>query len=394
MNIIYLDNSSTTRPSDQAVSQMMPYFTDKWGVPSVPHLMGQNLFPAIKESYKAIYDLLGASERDKVIFTSSGAEAVNHAMLSGYFDITQPTGKNQFITSSVDEAPQLMALNRLEQLGCLGTVVQVGPSGRLTKELLGDAIGPRTAMVSLSWANGLTGVIQPVEEISSLCKERGIALHLDATHVLGKLYIDIEEIGADLISFSGDLIHAPKGTGGLYIRAGYKCSPFILGGMEQGGYRAGSLNVPLLAALGVAAKEAKEARDFLCMEVARLRNLFEEKLQKEVPEAVFFFQEEERLPHCTAVGFPGVANEALLFLLNSKKVMASIGGGSFQQIGLILASTGVEETLAHSAVSFSLSRETKEEEIEKSVQVIAECYRNLRETSRRIWKGEDSEYGH
>lgn len=393
MKVIYLDNSTTTRPSDEGISNMMPYITDKWGVFSQPHQMGQNLYPVIKESYRALYKLFGASLKDKILFTSSGAEAVNHAMLSGYFDITQSTGKNQFITTSVDEAPQLMVLNRLEQLGCIPTVVQVNSSCRLTKELLGDAIGPRTAMVSISWANGLTGVIQPIDEIASLCKERGIALHLDATHILGKIYFDLEEVGADLISFNGDCIHAPKGTGGLYMRAGYKCSPFILGGMEQGGYRAGSLNVPLLAALGVSAREAEESRDYLCMEIARLRNMLEEKILREISDAVIFFREEERLPHCTAIGFPGVANEALLFLLNSKGVVASIGGGTFQQIGLILASSGVEEVLAHSAISFSLSRETKEDEIEQAAAIVAECYRALRKTSGTILKTGEKPYG-
>ncbi len=374
----------TTRPSDKAISGMIPFFTDKWGSPSAPHQMGQKLFHSLKESYQGIYDLLGASERDTIVFTSSGAEAINHALLSGYFDITSQTGKNQFITSSVDEAPTLMAINRLEQLGCVGTTVQVNKEGRITKEILGDFISPRTAMVSLSWANGLTGVVQPVDEIADLCKERGIVLHLDATHVLGKLFFDLGDVGADLISFNGDHLHAPKGTGGLYIRAGYKCSPFILGGMEQGGFRAGSFNVPGLVGLGIAARETLECRDMLCMEVARLRDLFEEKLKQQIPERVVFFSEQERLPHCTAIGFPGIANESLLFLLNTKGVLACIGGGSFQQIGLILASSGVDEVLAHSAISFSLSRETTEEQVMRAVEIIAECVKILRKTSQNI----------
>lgn len=390
MRPIYFDNSMTTRPSEGAVSGMIPYFTDMWGVPSAPHLMGQNLFSALKESYQAIYDLLGASERDTVVFTSSGAEAINNALMSGYFDITASSGKNQFITSNIDEAPTLMAISRLEELGCVGTSVPVNNSGQVSVEALGDAITPRTAMVSLSWASGLTGVIQPVEEIASLCKERGILLHLDATHVLGKLFFELDGIGADLISFNGDHLHAPKGTGGLYIRSGVKCSPLILGGMEQGGHRAGSYNVPGLVGLGIAAKEALECRDLLCMEVARLRDKLEESIIGEIPESVIFFRDQERLPHCTTIGFPGLANEALLFLLNKKGVLASIGGGSFQQIGLVLAASGVDEGLAHSAISFSFSRETTEDEVNRAAEIIVECAKKLIKTSAYIRKDKDN----
>lgn len=381
MKIIYLDNSTTTRPSERAISGMMPYFTDMWGVPYAPHQMGQNLFPALKESYQAIYTLLGASERDTVVFTSSGAEAVNNALMSGYFDITIPSGKNHFITSNVDEAPALMAINRLEEMGCVGTTIPVDHTGRISVEAVGDVLTPRTAMLSISWANGLTGVIQPVEEIAALCKERGIVFHLDATHVLGKLFFEIESLDADLITFNGDHLHAPKGTGVLYIRSGIKCSPLILGGMEQGGHRAGSYNIPGLVGLGVAASEAIECRDLVCMEVSRLRDKLEQLILNEVDGGMVFFRDQERLPHCTTIGFPGVTNEALLFLLNRKGVLASIGGGSFQQIGLILTASGVEETLAHSAISFSLSRETTENEIDVAAKIIIECVKSLMKTS-------------
>jgi len=376
----------TTRPSEKAVSAMIPFFTDLWGSPSAPHQMGQSLFPFIKESYKALYDLLGASERDLVIFTSSGAEAVNNAILSAYIDIVNTTGKNHFITSKIEDAPSLMAIHRLEELGCVGTLVSISGFGVITPEAFGDVITSRTAMVSLSWANGLTGVIQPIEEIAAICKQRGILLHLDATHVIGKLYFDIETLGADLISFNGDHIHAPKGTGGLWIKSGVKCGPFILGGMEQGGHRAGSYNIAGLVALGVAAKEAVEYRDLFCMEVSRLRDRLECAILEHLPEAVIFFKDQERLPHCTAIGFPGVANEALLYLLNKKGVFAGIGGGSFQQIALVLIASGVKDALASSAISFSLSRETTEEEIDLAVLIIVECVKKLMKTSEYFLK--------
>lgn len=381
---IYLDNSTTTRPSEQVLAKMMLFFTEMWGSPSAPHQKGQELFSAIQDSMKAIYALLGANEKDDLVFTSSGAEAVNQVFFSAYDDIMRTTGKNQFIVSITDEAPAIMSLSRLERFGAVPKTVNVNAQGKIDVETLAESITPRTALVSLSWANGLTGVINPVAEIGTLCQERGIAYHLDATHVLGKLFWELPDIGADFISFNGDNFHAPKGTGGLWIKEGRKCSPFIVGGFEQGGHRAGTLNVPALVGLGKAALEAIDARDLLSIETARLRNKLEEGVKSVFPEAEIFFQNQERLPNCTVIAFPGIANEALLYALNRKGVYASIGGGTFQQIGLVLMASNVEETLAHSAISFSLSRETTENEIQRAVEIIGECAHRLRKISSKL----------
>jgi cysteine desulfurase len=378
---IYLDNSMITRPSETVIAKMLPYLTDMWGTPSAPHQKGQELFPSINESLRAIYALIGAKETDDLIFTSSGAEAINQVILSTYFDITRPTGKNQYITSHIDEAPAIMSIGRLEKIGCVGKMVNANKNGMVTAEAIAEAITPRTALVSLSWANGLTGVINPVSEIAALCHERGIRFHLDATHILGKLFFELEEIGAHLITFNGDQLHAPKGTGGLYIKEGINCSPFIVGGLEQAGHRAGSLNVPALVAMGQAAVEALDTRDLLCTEVARLRDKLEQGIVNEYPQAIAFFCNQERLPHCTTIAFPGIVNEALLYALNRKNVFASIGGGSFQQIGLILANNGIPLPLAHSALSFSLSRETTEDEIDRAIAIIGEAARKLKKVS-------------
>lgn len=378
---IYLDNSTTTRPSTNGISKMLPFLTERWGSPSAPHNMGQQLYPAMEEAYRLIYAMLGAKESDDFVMTSSGAEAVNHVIHSAYYDISRHSGKNQLITSNIDEAPAIMTIGRMEPLGCVGKMADADKSGRVTAQAIADAITPRAALLSLSWANGLTGVINPVKEISKICEDRGIKLHLEASHVLGKIFYELEDVGAHFITFNGDNIHAPKGTGGLYIRSGVKCSPFILGGIEQAGHRAGSLNVPALAALGCAASEAIDSRDLICTETARLRNKLEREIVATIPDTVIFFKDQERVPHITAIGFAGVTNEALLYALNRKGVYANIGGGSFQQIGILLAACGVEESLAHSAISFSLSRETTEDEIDRAVEIIGDCVKRLRKIS-------------
>lgn len=378
---IYFDNSTIARPSEKTVSAMLPFLTDLWGSPTAPHQKGQELYPALKESYRSLYQLLDAKENDTVLFTSSGAEAVNHVIYSTYHDVTLTAGKNQFILSSLEEAPLTFATGRLEQQHCIVKTVKPNKNGLITAQAVADAISPRTAIVSLSWANGLTGVIQPVADIAAICRQRGILFHLDATHILGKLFYELKEIAPDFITFNGDQLHAPKGTGGLYIREGLRCSPFIVGGSEQGGLRAGSLNMPSLAALGFAAKEALDGRDYLCTEIARLRDLLERKLEEAIPGAMPFFRQQERLPHCTTMAFPGVANESLLYMLDRKGLYASIGGGSFQQVAILLTACGVEETLAHSAVSFSLSRYTTDDEIDRAVHIISEAVQHLRHIS-------------
>lgn len=381
---IYLDNSTTSRPSDQAISRMMPFFTEMWGVPSAPHQKGQELIPTLTERYKHLYEALGANAEDQVILTSSGAEAVNHVIWSVYHHITLATGKNQFITSNLDEAPAIMAVSRLDELGCMGKMIEANQDGIITAKAIGDALSARTALVSLSWANGLTGTIQPVADIAAVCRENKILLHLDATHIVGKLYYDLNELQPDFLTINGDVLHGPKGTGLLYIKQGVKTIPFIVGGSEQGGMRAGTFNMPGLVGLAAAAKEAIESRDLLCTEIAHLRNKLETGIVKGFPSAQIFFKDQERLPHCTAITFPGISNEALLFLLNRKGICASIGGGHFQQLGLILGASHVPANLAYSALSFSLSRYTTEEEIERAVTIIVECAQTLAKMSQTM----------
>lgn len=385
-SLLYLDNSTAARPSEKVISAMMPYWTNHWGVPLAPHQKGQELYPAITEFYKALYVFIGATENDQVILTSSGAEAVNHVISSVYRDVTLVTGKNHFLTSKTDEAPAIMAISHLEPFGSVGKMIEVNSQGIVTAQTLADALSPRTALVSLSWANGLTGVIQPIAEIAELCRQRGVLLHIEATHVVGKLFYELKEIDPDFLSFNGDQLHGPKGTGILYIKQGIRCSPFIFGSADQGGMRGGGLNMPALAGLSMATQEALDSRDLLCTETARLRNQLEQGIVKGFPQAVICFKEEERLPQCTTILFPGIANEAMLFALNRRGVCASIGGGNFQQIALILAFSGIEEKLAHSAVSFSLSRYTTEEEIDRSISLVVESAKMLSRFSEELCK--------
>ncbi len=381
---IYLDNSTTSQVSEKALKKMMPFFTDFWGTPLSPHLKGQELQHSIKESYQAIYHFLGAHENDHFVLTSSGTEAVNHVMNSVYRDITMATGKNQFLTAATDEAAAIMTIAQLEKFGCSHRTIEVDASGVVTVEAIAQSISPRTCLISLSWANGLTGVIQPIASIAEFCQQRGILLHVDATHALGKLPINLQEIPIHYLTFNGSQLHGPAGTGGLFIRQGIKCSPFIFGGADQGNLRAGPLNMPALVGLACAVTESQDNLDMICIETARLRNKLEAALLKFFPESICY-RNQIRLPHCTTFLFPGIANEALLLLLNRRKLCASIGGGNFQQLALLLIASGIEEDLAHSAVSFSLSRYTTDEEIDVAIQIIKESVEKLTACSTKIF---------
>ncbi|OJU82011.1 MAG: iron-sulfur protein [Chlamydia sp. 32-24] len=381
---IHLDNNTITKPSKKTIKAMMPYLEDKWGLPTSPYKMGQDLIVDLKGLYKKIYNFLGAKEEDTILFTSSGSEAINQVIWSTYLQIALKTGKNQFITSNVDEAAIILGLSRLEQLDCVVKTTKVNEQGYVTAKEVIEAMTPRTALVSLSWGNGLTGVIQPIAEIADICKERGVLLHIDATHVLGKLYFELEDIEADFISFSGETLHAPKGCGGLYIKNGIKVLPLIVGGNDQAHLRAGALDIPNLSALAQACEELQEARDFITTEISRLRTYFEKEIEKRLANAKVLFKTHNRLPNISVISFEGIINESLLFYLNQKKINATIGGGNFQQLAILLKAYHFDDAIAHSSVSFSLSKDTTAEEIDAAIEIIVECVNHLNKISTTI----------
>lgn len=384
LKTIYLDNATAARPSEITLGKMLPFLSEDWGAVSAPHKFGQKLQPALKNGYQGLYQLLGADDESTIIFTSGGVEAVNHVLFGVYHDVTRSRGKNHFLTAQTDEAAAILTVGRLEQMGCSGKMVPVDKQGHLTVDAVADALSPRTALLSMSWGNGITGVIQPVHEIIDLCRERGVLVHLDATHVLGKVYFELEDVGADFITFDGAPLHAPRGTGALYIRKGVNLPPLLLGGSHQGGLRAGEVDLAGLTALSHASVELLDSRDLLCTETVRLRNLLEEGVKSAYPEAELLFQDTERLPHISVMAFPGISNEALLYALSEQGLCATMGGGGFQQISRLLEAQGLPDTVSQCALSFALSRSTTEEEIETATQWIVETARRLRNYSEFI----------
>jgi len=360
---IYLNNSEGMPLSQGVIDAMATQFSQK-----LPN----------SKALCQIYAAIDASDEDTLVITSSGAEAINHVITSVYFD--GMGSKEHLLVGSTSEAASVMACGRCESFGATSTVVPVNEKGIITAEAVREAMTPRTRLLSLPWVDGLTGVIHPIEEIVSVCRERGVLLHLDITHAIGKLQGNLQ---GDYITFDGAPFGAPVGTGAVLIRQGRLLSPMIQGGVEQAGFRAGGVNGALLAGLGQAAFEAVEKCDFVCTEVARLRDKLEASLVDFVG-AQPLMVEGERLPNCTAMAFPAVCGEALAYALEKAKVAVSIGGGSFQQLKTLLKTCGVESSLANSALSFSLGANNTEEDVLRTVDVITEAVSSLRKLSEQI----------
>ncbi|MBN4066543.1 aminotransferase class V-fold PLP-dependent enzyme [Simkania negevensis] len=382
---IYLDNHRLTSPSPESCKAMLPYLTEKWTDPIAPYAAGVEVASDVRAAYEKIFSFFAAGKDGRFLVTSSGAEAVNHLFSSLFRDLSKVEGKNHFLTSTIEEAPTLMALGRLEEEGAFAQMLAPNSEGVVTAQAVEEAITAKTALVSLSWANGLTGVINPVEEIAEVCRQKKTLLHLEASYLLGKTFFDPEEpLPADILTFESSLLHAPRGTGGLYYANTVPMSPLILGGQEQWGMRGGPLDVAGIVALAKAAEQLDEGLNHMCTEVVRLRNAFEENLLDAVPAAQSLCMDADRLPNTSVIAFPFVSNEALLFALSRKGVFASVGGGKFQRLDRVLQLTGIDAGVAGSALHFSLSRYTTESDIQAAVDKIKEAYHQLSKMSEKI----------
>lgn len=265
--------------------------------------------------------LVGAQESDRFVFTSSGIEALNHVLFAAYLDVTRKTGKNHYVTCQKGILAHTRSFERLQELGCSVTF-----SKNVTLNEISECLTPRTALVSLSWADPLTGeIFEDLCHIAKVCKLRGIIFHVDLTEVIGKGHFPWELCGADVVTFDGEALLAPQGTGALFMREGFDMSPFICGGEEQGGMRGGKINPLLMEGLEKAAEKAFLNRDFLCVESARLKADFEHAAVSTIEDVQILCDTKERLPHVSALVFKDAFHETLLFYLHRKGIKAQLG---------------------------------------------------------------------
>lgn len=384
MKDIYLDHHTTSNVDPVVIDAMLPFFTKNWGILTQAHQMGQKMVKDVKLAYQSLYDLIQASDEDTIIFTSSHAESMAQIFNSIYYTQVKGEGKNHFITLNSEDAETLMNFHDLEPKGCLCTQIKLDSFGVVNPKDIVDAITPRTAFISLSLAHGLTGVLQPIEEIIELCKLRKIALHIDVRYVVGKMDVDVKELNADFITFSSDKIHGPKSASALYIKKGSILKPLILGGFEQNNLRGAPVDIAQLIGFAKAATIAKENIGHLSLETSSLRDYFESTLQKKLGFVDVLFSKSLRLPNVSVISFKTIASDTLLYALNQRGVYATFGGGLFQKLSYLLDNLGYSSKISETSVSFALSKDTTQKDLDCVIEIIVEEVKRLSKLSEHI----------
>lgn len=377
--VIYLDNNATTRVDPEVLEAMLPYLSDLYGNPSSMHSFGGQVGAAVQDAREQVAHLLGAEDTE-IIFTSCGSESNNtaiHAVLAAQPD------KRHIVTTAVEHPAILNVCKHLEKKGYTVTYLSVDRRGQLDLMEVEAAMTGGTALVTTMYANNETGVIFPVEQIGAIAKDYGATVHVDAVQAVGKVPINLQTSTIDLLTLSGHKLHAPKGVGSLYVRRGFRFRPFLLGGHQERGRRAGTHNVPGIIGLGKAAELAQRNLADVAGE-RQLRDWLETQLLELIPNCEVNGGGTDRLPNTTNIGFKYIEGEAILFMLNKYGICASSGSactsGSLDPSHVLMA-MGLPYTILHGSIRFSLSRFTTQEDVRQVVEVMPGIVERLRAIS-------------
>ena len=380
MKTIYLDNNATTAVAPEVLAAMLPYLGELYGNPSSMNSFGGQVGEAVDTARERMAALLGA-DPDEIIFTSCGSESDNTAIWSALQ--TQPE-KRHLITTRVEHPAVLNVVQYWERQGYHVTLLGVDGKGRLDLDEYAAALSDDTALVSVMFANNEVGDIYPIQTMAEMAKERGVLFHTDAVQAVGKTPIDLRHLPADMLSLSGHKIHAPKGIGVLYVRKGVRFRPFLRGGHQERGRRAGTENVPYIVGLGMAAQLAIDHMQEERVNVARLRDKLESGLLERIPDCMVNGDVENRLPNTSNIAFKNVEGEAILLMLDRLGICASSGSactsGSLEP-SHVLRAMGVPFNYAHGSVRLSLSRYTTEEDVDFVIENFPGVIQTLRAIS-------------
>ena len=377
MKTIYFDNNATTAVAPEVREAILPYLGEFYGNPSSMHTFGGQVADAVETARETMANLLGASP-DEIIFTSCGSESDNAAIWSAIQ--TQPE-KRHLITTRVEHPAILSVMQHWERQGYRVTYLGVDNKGRLDIDEYAAALTPDTALASIMFANNEVGNIYPIQSMAEMATEKGVLFHTDAVQAVGKTPIDLAHLPADMLSLSGHKLHAPKGIGVLYVRKGVRFRPFLRGGHQEKGRRAGTENVPYIVGLGAAAKLAADHMQEERVNVAMLRDRLEQGLLERISDCMVNGDEENRLPNTTNIAFKNVEGEAILLMLDRLGVCASSGSactsGSLEP-SHVLRAMGVPFTYAHGSIRLSLSRYTTQEEVDFVIENFPGVIKTLR----------------
>jgi cysteine desulfurase len=380
MATIYVDNNATTQVAPEVLEAMLPYFSQFYGNPSSMHSFGGSVGTRISEARQQVAALLGA-QPEEIIFTSCGTESDSTAIWAA---LRSNPDKKHVVTSRVEHPAVKNLCESLAKSGYRVTFVPVDSKGRLDMDAFHHSLTTDTAIVSLMWANNETGVIFPIEQISTELRQRGIVFHSDAVQVVGKIPIDLSQAGPDMLSLSGHKLHAPKGIGALYVRKGTKFAPFLIGGHQEQGRRGGTENTAGIIGLGAACTLAAAHLEEENTRVKAIRDKLEKKLLEAIPNSTVNGDVDHRLPNTTSVGFEFVEGEAILLMMDQVGICASSGSactsGSLEP-SHVLRAMGVPFTSAHGTIRFSLCIYNTEEQIDFIAAHLPPIIARLRELS-------------
>lgn len=385
MKTVYTDNNATTKVADEVIEEMLPYFGQLYGNPSSMHTFGDQVGKKVVEARQRVAELINA-DPEEIIFTSCGTESDNAAVRAALKAFPE---RKHIITSNVEHP----AINNLckyleKKKGYEVTFVPVDEKGLLDMDLLYDSMSENTALISLMWANNETGVIFPIDEIAQKAREKGILFHTDAVQAAGKVKIDVKESGVDMLSMSGHKIHAPKGVGVLYVKKGFKFSPFLIGGHQENGRRGGTENTVSIIGMGKACQLAKENLPVINTQVRELRDYLQTQLLENIVGTSVNGDLERRLPNTLSIGFDAVEGESILLMLDREGICASSGSactsGSLDPSHVLMAMK-VPFKSAHGSIRFSLSHYNTKEEMDHIVATMIPTIERLRKMS-PFWK--------
>jgi len=380
--LIYLDNNATTRVAPEVIEAMRPYLTEHFGNPSSAHSLGREMSAAVERAREQVAELLGAADSGEIAFTSCGSESDNWA-IRGVLE--ENPNKKHIVTTEVEHEAVRNLCTRLEQQGYEVTWLGVDSQGELDLDALRAALREDTALVSVMLANNETGVLFPIEQISRIVRERCNAVfQVAGVQTVGKIPISLRDIEVDLFALSGHKLHAPQGIGALYIRSGVKLAPFIIGGGQESGRRAGTSAVPNIVALGTACELARTSDRHET--IRSLRDRLEDEILTKIPNARLNGtpDREKRLPNTSNISFAYVEGENILVHLNEAGVCVSAGSAchsTTHESSPTLRAMNVPYTAAQGSIRFSLGRFNTESQIEYTLKVLPGIINRLVEMS-------------
>ena len=384
---VYLDHNATTPVNADVADLVRRCMLEVFANPHSLHGFGVEARKMVEEARQRVASLLGVDE-DEIIFTGSGTEADNLAIIGGARLIRRKTGRNKVVTSAIEHPAVLRTVEALKEEDFETVFVPAKRNGVVDIDAFCEALDEKTAVASLMLANNETGVLQPVEEVARRAREVGALMHSDIVQAVGKIEVNLRDLGVDMAALSGHKFYAPKGVGALYIRRGVRIEPIIFGGGHERGLRPATLNVPGIAGMGLAAKIAKENLKENVSRISEMRDRFERLVQERIPEIVINGGGAPRLPNTSNISFKFVEGEAVLFDLDRAGIAVSSGSACSSgkaEPSHVMTAMGLEAGLARASIRFSFGAANSPEQVEYVVEKLAESVERLRRMS-PLWE--------